>query len=82
MAPRFRLPPGGDVPPVTAARRMGLSLMRSAKHCRSLSRGGFHRLTKQRAISISMPLTPGAVPAIHTIFPIAWMLAKTHQDRP
>src|SRR5215813_3247608 len=26
MAPRFKLPPGGDVPPVTAARRMGLSL--------------------------------------------------------
>jgi len=26
MAPRFKLPPGGDVPPVSAARRMGLSL--------------------------------------------------------
>jgi hypothetical protein len=26
MAPRFRLPPGSDVPPVAAARRMGLSL--------------------------------------------------------
>jgi hypothetical protein len=26
MAPRFKLPPGGDIPPVTAARRMGLSL--------------------------------------------------------
>ena len=26
MAMRFKLPPGGDVPPVTAARRMGLSL--------------------------------------------------------
>ena len=26
MTPRFKLPPGGDVPPVTAARRMGLSL--------------------------------------------------------
>lgn len=23
---RFKLPPGGDVPPVTAARRMGMSL--------------------------------------------------------
>src|SRR5258707_4999401 len=26
MAMRFKLPPGGDVPPVSAARRMGLSL--------------------------------------------------------
>jgi hypothetical protein len=26
MALRFKLPPGGDVPPVAAARRMGLSL--------------------------------------------------------
>ena len=26
MTMRFKLPPGGDVPPVTAARRMGLSL--------------------------------------------------------
>lgn len=26
MTQRFRLPPGGDVPPVTAARRLGLSL--------------------------------------------------------
>ena len=26
MMLRFKLPPGGDVPPVTAARRMGLSL--------------------------------------------------------
>jgi hypothetical protein len=26
MAMRFKLPPGGDVPPITAARRMGLSL--------------------------------------------------------
>jgi hypothetical protein len=26
MTLRFKLPPGGDVPPVTAARRMGLSL--------------------------------------------------------
>jgi hypothetical protein len=26
MTPRFKLPPGGDVPPVTAARRLGLSL--------------------------------------------------------
>jgi|SRR5215813_9919202 len=26
MALRFKLPPGGDVPPATAARRMGLSL--------------------------------------------------------
>ena len=26
MALRFKLPPGGDVPPVTAARRMGLPL--------------------------------------------------------
>ena len=26
MAMRFKLPPGGDIPPVTAARRMGLSL--------------------------------------------------------
>jgi hypothetical protein len=26
MSLRFKLPPGGDVPPVTAARRMGLSL--------------------------------------------------------
>jgi hypothetical protein len=26
MTLRFKLPPGGDVPPITAARRMGLSL--------------------------------------------------------
>src|SRR6266576_2764690 len=26
MSMRFKLPPGGDVPPVSAARRMGLSL--------------------------------------------------------
>jgi hypothetical protein len=26
MSLRFKLPPGGDVPPVTAARRIGLSL--------------------------------------------------------
>lgn len=26
MAMRFKLPPGGDVPPVVAARRIGLSL--------------------------------------------------------
>src|SRR5262245_15779662 len=26
MAFRFKLPPGGDIPPVTAARRLGLSL--------------------------------------------------------
>lgn len=26
MSMRFRLPPGGDVPPVVAARRLGLSL--------------------------------------------------------
>jgi hypothetical protein len=26
MSLRFRLPPGGDVPPITAARRIGLSL--------------------------------------------------------
>jgi len=26
MALRFKLPPGGDIPPVAAARRMGLSL--------------------------------------------------------
>lgn len=26
MTLRFKLPPGGDVPPVTAARRIGLSL--------------------------------------------------------
>ena len=82
MATRFKLPPGGDVPPVTAARRMGgCPSMRSAKHCRNLSREDFHRLTKRRAISVSMPLMPGAVPAIHTIFPIAWTFAKTLQNR-
>lgn len=26
MTLRFKLPPGGDVPPITAARRLGLSL--------------------------------------------------------
>src|SRR5215467_534603 len=58
----------------------GCRSMHSAKRCRNFYREDFHWLTKQRAISISTPLTPGAVPAIHTIFPIAWTFAKTHQD--
>jgi hypothetical protein len=76
MTLRFKLPPGGDVPPVTAARRMDCRLMHSAMHYRNLSRVAFHGLTKQQAISISMRSTPGAVPAIHIFSLTAWTLAK------
>src|SRR5260370_8377274 len=41
MAMRFKLPPGGDVPPVTAARRMRLSLDAFREALPELSSPGF-----------------------------------------
>jgi hypothetical protein len=82
MAMRFRLHQEATYHRSRLREEWGCHSMRSAKRCRNLSREDFHRLTKRRAISISMPLMPGAVPAIHTIFPIAWTFAKAHRDRP
>ena len=41
MPIRFHLPPGGDVPPVTAARRIGLSLDAFREHLPALVARGF-----------------------------------------
>lgn len=41
MPLRFRLPPGGDVPPITAARRMGMTLAEFTAALPSLLARGF-----------------------------------------
>lgn len=41
MALRFKLPPGGDVPPVAAARRLGLSLDAFKEALTELKQRGF-----------------------------------------
>lgn len=41
MAMRFKLPPGGDVPPVVAARRIGLSLQAFGEALPGLVARGF-----------------------------------------
>jgi len=81
MASRLKLLPGGDVPPVTAARRMGLSLDAFSEALLELVSRGFP-LAVETTGNFAPLLTPGAVAAINTIFPIAWTLAKAHQDRP
>src|SRR6266852_1698712 len=75
MTLRFKLPPGGDVPRSRLRAEWACHLMRSAMRCRNLSPVAFHRLTERPAISISMPSTSGAVPAICIFFPTAWTLA-------
>ena len=50
MSLRFKLPPGGDVPPVTAGRRLGLSLdaFNEALSARSdLDGGSIFRVTSR-----------------------------------
>jgi len=64
MTPRYKLPPGGDVPPVTAAHRIGLSLEAFRSVRRNLSHVAFHRLMKRPAFSTSVPsrFTPSTSP--------------------
>jgi hypothetical protein len=76
MTLRFKLPPGGDVPPVTAARRMGLSLDAFRYVLPTLVARAFPQADETTAISISMPSTSGVAPAIRIFFPTVWTLAE------
>jgi len=76
MAKRFKLPPGGDLPPVTAARRMGLSLHAFREALPKLVSRGFPQADETTG-NFDLDTIDAWRPARNPrLFPTAWTGAK------
>jgi hypothetical protein len=75
MTPRFKLPPGGDVPPITAARRMGLSLEAFRDALPELVARGFPQADETTGNFDLDAIDVWRRTAIRIFFPTAWTLA-------